>query len=109
MYTAVQGDLAEDMGLIADTNGVPEDISDATEIKLHWVQPDGTTSDVDLVPDTNGLTVGAVKRTWVTGDTDVAGYHRGRITMKRGNGKQETFPSGGAWIYWLVSSSAPGD
>ena len=107
MYSVVQGALDPDMPVAVTENGVAEDITDASVIKLHWERPDGTIADVDLIAnsDLGGLAAGQLRRTWIAGDTDVPGYHRGRVTMLRGDGRPQVFPSDGGWVWWLVVSA----
>lgn len=102
-YNIVQYDLEPDLFLTASVNGDAEDLTGATALKLHWRKPDGTVSDVDLTAVT--LATGQVKRVWVAGDTDMVGWHRGRIVVTRPTGENQTFPSDGSWFIWYVHKS----
>lgn len=88
------------MELTVTVNDIAQDITAADTIVLHWMKPDGTTTDVALTP--IDLTTGRVKRVWAIGDTDDVGYHRGRIVITWPTGDQQTFPNDGSWALWAV-------
>lgn len=99
-FEIVQGDLEPALDIDLQVNSVAEDVSDATgPIHMHWLKPDGT---VVVVVVTNvNLALGQVEYRWTTGDTDMLGVHRARVVVPRPDGNQ-TFPSNGTWIRWLV-------
>lgn len=101
-FEIIEGDLEPDMFLTATVNDEPEDISGST-VQLHWKKPDATIVDVDLTA--VDLTLGQVKRVWEEGDTDMVGWHRGRIVVTRPGGEVQTFPSDGSWFIWAVYSA----
>lgn len=103
MFELVKGDLDPDMELTVTVNGVAQDLTAATTIKLRWLKPDGTTADVTLTA--VNLLAGKVKRVWVVGDTNLVGYHKGRIVITWANGETQTFPNDGSWHIWAVHKS----
>lgn len=103
MFELIQGDLEPDMDLTVTVNGVAQDLTSATTIELHWVKPDGTVADVTLTP--VELLTGQIKYVWLAGDTDVVGYHRGRVVVTWTSGDVQTFPNDGSWHLWAVYKS----
>ncbi len=104
-FRIIKGDLEPDLLLDLAVNGALEDINDATDPVMIWWKPDDTTDEVDLtVVDADA---GRVRYTWVDGDTDLVGMHRGRVRLTRGNGEDQTFPSDGSWFRWRVYSDEP--
>lgn len=104
-FHIVKGNLAPDLQIVLDVNGTAEDISDASAIVMRWVKPDGTiVEERELVEDDDGggLEAGAVKCVWEAGDTDVVGVHRAVVTVTRGNGDPQSFPSDGTAVLWEV-------
>lgn len=102
MYTIVKGDLAPDMLITVSSSAEPggSNITGALAIELDWLKPDGTRSSIALA--TVDLSTGQVRRQWQTGDTDVPGTHQGRVVVTRGDGRQQTFPSDGSALRWVV-------
>ena len=99
-YSLVVGDLEPDMFLTAAVNGTAKDLSDADTVELRWLKPDGTEVYVSL--DEVDFELGQVKRTWVAGDSDDAGVHRGRIVATWAGDEPQTFPNDGSWFIWWV-------
>jgi hypothetical protein len=107
MFYIGRGDLEPDMRLDVVVNGVEENLSDATDVKLMWVKPGAdpaTPTEVTL--DEIDAAVGAFKRTWEAGDTDLPGIHRAKLRCLRGNGEQQTFPPDDSWIRWVVGGAS---
>lgn len=104
MYSINVGDLGPAMIITLASNEEPDgaNLAGATDIKLDWLKPDGTQELVDLVA--VDLTIGKVSRTWVAGDTDIAGIHIGRVKLVRG-GAPMTFPSDGSSIRWQFNAA----
>lgn len=100
MFSLIKGDLEPDMVLTAKLNDVAQDLTTATTINMKWIKPDGTESTVALTAVT--LASGIVKRVWVAGDTDMVGYHRGRIVVTWPGAENGTFPNDGSWFIWAV-------
>lgn len=105
MFSVVKGDLEPDMELTAELNGAASNLTTATAYQLKWIKPDGTESLVALTA--VDLDAGKVKRVWSTGDTDMVGYHRGRIVVTWPGDEPGTFPNDGTWIYWYVHPDKP--
>lgn len=103
MFELVKGDLEPDMPMIVTVDGTAQDLTAAVSLSLHWMKPDGTVVDVALTA--VNLVLGQVKRVWVAGDTDVVGYHRGRIVATWPSGDTQTFPNDGSWVLWAVYDS----
>lgn len=100
-YLAV-GDSEPGMILDAlDSNGLPENLIDATAFHLRWHKPDGTSVDVALT--IVSLAVGSFVRHWTVGDSAIAGVHAGQIIVTRGSGGVEAFPRDGLYYYWTVT------
>lgn len=100
MFELVAGDLEPDMPLTVTVDGAAQDLSSATAIMLHWIKPDGTSSDVALTA--VELATGQVKRVWASGDTDDVGYHKGRIVVTWASSEPQTFPNDGSFFWWAV-------
>lgn len=99
-YTLTAGDLLPDMKLNVSSGGAPADLTGAISIDLRWVKPDGTVSTVSLVA--IDLATGQLKRVWVSGDTDIAGPHRGRVVVAFPGPRTETYPNDGDHFLWHV-------
>lgn len=101
-YSIVAGATSPPLQMTATVNGVAEPITDATVLQMRWRKPDGTVSTVALTA--VDLSLGQVKRTWASGDTDIPGLHSGRLYITRPTGV-EVFPSNGTDIVWNVLAS----
>ena len=89
------------MTLTVTTDGIAQDLTSASAIVLRWFKPgDLVSTDVALTP--VNLLTGRLKRVWVSGDTDVVGYHRGRVVVTWPTGDNQSFPNDGSWFYWAV-------
>lgn len=107
-FNIVQGDLEPDLRFVLKVNDEVEDISDALEVTMRWLKPDGTfVEDRELEEDmgAGGFAAGCVKCVWEAGDTDVVGVHRAQVVVTRGNGEPQTFPSNGKYLSWKVHAA----
>ncbi len=102
MYTLVAGDLKPDLPIsVFDPDTQPADLADATTIELQWRKPDGTELHVEL--DTVNVGLGQLVKIWDEGETDIVGFHRGRVVIDRDMPTQEHYPNDGSWLIWQVS------
>jgi hypothetical protein len=104
-FSIGQGDLAPDLVLQLTENGSPKDLTAYTGFTMHWRKPDGSLVAVTL--SVLDAATGKVTRSWVAGDTDLAGTHRATVTATRSGGLPQTFPSQGSPAYWIVSAALP--
>lgn len=99
-YGIVQGDLEPDMPLTVTAAGALAALPTALSVQLRWKKPDGTVSTVALT--VVDAPTGAVKRTWVAGDTDLVGWHEGQIVVTAADGNDLSSPVDGTYLLWNV-------
>lgn len=100
-YTIVQGDLEPPMPVALFANGLPFAVPGTSTVQLRWRKPGGAVAVVSLT-EVNGA-LGQYTRTWIPGDTDLAGAHEGQVLVTAIDGRVRTWPSGVIPISWTVS------
>lgn len=101
-YSLVKGDLGRPMDI---TLGVPAAVAalpTATSVKLLWTKPDKTQTLVDLTVIDAGTA--KLERTWIAGDTDMVGLHRGIVQVTNAAGKVISDPDDGTHLLWWIYS-----
>lgn len=99
-YSLTQGDLGEPMVIDLGVAAAIAALATAQSVQLRWQKPDKTVSIVAMtVVDANA---GTVQRTWVAGDTDVVGMHRGQVLVTDSAGNPITDPNDGSYLYWEI-------
>ncbi len=99
-YSVTQGDLEPDMLITLAAPGAQAALATAQAVDLWWKKPDGTIVTVALV--VVNATLYQLKRVWATGDTDIAGLHRGRVLVTASNGEVASDPNDGTHLLWWV-------
>jgi hypothetical protein len=100
-YYLVQGNITPVMTITLKSDGVAFELNGAIDVvTLTWLKPDETLTIVSM--EIVDAVAGIVRRTWVDGDTDQAGFHRGQIDVVRSGGIAKTWPNDGTFILWEV-------
>ena len=97
-YSIVQGDTVPEMD-ITMTAQLPLLVG-AQAVELDYVLPDGTSNLVALV--VVDAPTGALKRTWVSGDTDQIGLYAGRVKITTASGAIGHWPDDDSRVCWTV-------
>jgi hypothetical protein len=103
VYSLVVGDLEPDMEI--DLTNQLSLLTGALALNLEWFKPDGLGG--FLAPVTVPLVAidqpnGKLKRVWVSGDSSIAGIHRGRVIVTTSNSELAHWPDDGSYLYWIV-------
>lgn len=99
-YSLVQGDLGEPLVVDLAVAAAISALATAQSVQLRWWKPDKTVSLVTMTVVDSA--VGTVQRTWVSGDTDQVGMHRGQVVVTDSSGNPLTDPNDGSYLYWEI-------
>lgn len=102
MLELIKGDTKPDLEFTITVDDVAQDLTTASTIELKWIKPDDTVETVSLTA--VDLVNGEVKKVWTAGETDIVGYHRGRVVVTWSDDNIQTFPNDGSWYIWAIYS-----
>lgn len=99
-FDLVRGDLLPIMPVAVTYGGVAVDLSTASSVEMHWVDPDGIAHTRALTPVSAAL--GTFTLNWIAGDTTIVGVYRGQVVAVV-SGSQRSFPEDGSTYVWWVN------
>ena len=99
-FDLVRGDLLPVMPVAVTSGGVAVNLSTASSVEMHWVDPAGTEFTRALTP--VSAAAGTFTLDWIAGDNATEGVYQGQVVAVIG-GSPRTFPSDGSTYVWWVN------
>jgi hypothetical protein len=97
-YSLIRGDIIPEMDVTMSNQ--LDLLAGAQAVELEYTLPDGSMRTVPLtVVDAPS---GALKRTWIAGDTDQIGLYYGRVKLTVSTGVIGHWPDDDSRIYWAI-------